>query len=386
MRQISTPIAALSLLLFATLAGAEPPPLKVGMSTALSGPSQGLGLGMRAGVEAYFARVNREGGISGRKLELIALDDQYEPAQTGPNVRRLIDDEHVLAIVGNVGTPTAVVTVPIVNEKHVPLFGAFTGAGVLRKDPPDRYVFNVRASYANETAEMVRGLLEDRKLDPRDIAFFAQDDAYGDAGYNGALKALAARGFIETAKLPLGRYTRNTLDVEDGLARVLDPRVHPKAVIMVGTAKPCAKFIRLARKNGLHAIFANVSFVGSAELLKELGPDADGVVVTQVVPHWSGNLPVLEQYRESGLEPNFVSLEGFLVGRAFSEVLRHMEGDFSSAHFVEAAESGAQFDLGLGGTQALSKARHGFSTSVWPTVIENGAFRAFESWRDLKVR
>jgi ABC-type branched-subunit amino acid transport system substrate-binding protein len=356
------------------------------MSTALTGPAQGLGLGMRAGVDAYFARVNRQGGIAGRKLELIALDDQYEPAQTGPNVRRLIDAEHVLAIVGNVGTPTAVVTVPIVNEKHVPLFGAFTGAGVLRKDPPDRYVFNVRASYANETAEMVRGLLDDRKLDPHDIAFFAQDDAYGDAGYNGALKALAAHGFNEPAKLPLGRYTRNTLDVEDGLARVLDPRVHPKAVIMVGTAKPCAKFISLAHKSGLHAIFANVSFVGSAELLKELGADAEGVVVTQVVPHWSENLPVLEQYRESGLEPNFVSLEGFLVGRAFAEVLGQMGADLSPEHFVEVAESGAQFDLGLAGTQALSKTRHGFSTSVWPTVIEGGPFRAFKSWRELKVR
>ncbi|HYP99504.1 MAG TPA: ABC transporter substrate-binding protein [Polyangiaceae bacterium] len=386
MRQISPGVSALCLLLFATQAGAESPPLKVGMSTALSGPAQGLGLGMRAGVEAYFARVNREGGISGRKLELIALDDQYEPAQTGPNVRHLIDGEHVLAIVGNVGTPTAVVTVPIVNEKHVPLFGAFTGAGVLRKDPPDRYVFNVRASYANETAEMVRGLLDDRKLAPHDIAFFAQDDAYGDAGYNGALKALAAHGFTETAQLPLGRYTRNTLDVEDGLARILDPRVHPKAVIMVGTAKPCAKFISLARKSGLHAIFANVSFVGSAELLKELGGDAEGVVVTQVVPHWSGDLPVLEQYRESGLEPNFVSLEGFLVGRAFSEVLRQMGSDFTPAHFVEAAESGAPFDLGLGGTQTLSKARHGFSSSVWPTVIEKGSFRAFQNWRELQVR
>ncbi|HYQ42254.1 MAG TPA: ABC transporter substrate-binding protein [Polyangiaceae bacterium] len=386
MPRISRQICALTLLLFATPAGAEPPSLKVGMSTALTGPAQGLGLGMREGVEAYFARVNREGGIAGRKLELIALDDQYEPAQTGPNVRRLIDSEHVVAIVGNVGTPTAVVTVPIVNEKRVPLFGAFTGAGVLRKDQPDRYVFNVRASYANETAEMVRGLLEDRKLDPRDIAFFAQDDAYGDAGYNGALKALAAHGFTETSKLPLGRYTRNTLDVEDGLAHVLDPRMHPKAVIMVGTAKPCAKFISLARKSGLHAIFANVSFVGSAELLKELGQDAEGVVVTQVVPHWSENLPVLEQYRDSGLEPNFVSLEGFVVGRAFTEVLRRMGGDYRPEHFVETAESGVEIDLGLGKPQALSKTRHGFSSSVWPTVIRHGAFQAFKSWRELNVQ
>lgn len=381
----ATLLAALPLLVAAD-AAADPPPLKIGMSTVLSGPAQGLGQGMRAGVEAYFARVNQAGGIGGRKLELLALDDQYEPSRAGPNVRALIDNEHVLAIVGNVGTPTAVVTVPIVNEKRVPLFGAFTGAGVLRKTPPDRYVFNVRASYADETAEMVRGLLEDRKLRPEDIGFFTQDDAYGDAGFSGAVKALKARGFENAEKLPHGRYARNTLDIEDGLARLLDPRVHPKAIIMVGTYKPCAKFIRLAKQHGLRAIFANVSFVGSADLLKELGKDAEGVVITQVVPHWDGDLPILREYRESQLPPSFVSLEGFLVGRAFSEVLRNAGAEPTPERFVESAESGKAFDLGLERTQALSKDRHGFSSAVWPTVIEKGQFRPFSSWKELKIR
>lgn len=357
--------------------------LKVGMSTVLSGPAQGLGQGVRTGIEAYFARVNKSGGIAGRRIELIALDDQYEPSKAAPNVRHLIDDEHVLAVVGNVGTPTAVVTVPIVNEKKVPLFGAFTGAGVLRKNPPDRYVFNVRASYGDETAEMVRGLLEDRRLKPTDIAFFTQDDAYGDAGYAGAARALEARGFQNAERLPHGRYTRNTLDVEDALARLLDPRVHPKAVIMVGTYKPCAKFIRLARKNGLKAVFANVSFVGSAELMKELGSDADGVVITQVVPHWSSDLPILSEYKEAGLEPSFVSLEGFLVGRAFTEVLRGAGPNPTPESFVHSAESGRAFDIGLGAPQALSSSRHGFSSRVWPTVIRQGTFRGFTDWKEL---
>ncbi|MGC4087042.1 MAG: ABC transporter substrate-binding protein [Polyangiaceae bacterium] len=377
-------LLALAVATFSTLAEADLSPLKIGMSTVLSGPAQGLGRGMRAGVEAYFASVNEGGGIAGRKLELIALDDQYEPSRAGPNVRTLIDNEHVLAVVGNVGTPTAVVTVPIVNEKHVPLFGAFTGAGVLRKTPPDRYVFNVRASYADETAEMVRGLLDDRQLDPGDIAFFTQDDAYGDAGFAGAVRALEAHGFKNAERLPHGRYTRNTVDVEDALARLLDPRVHPKAVIMVGTYKPCAKFIKLSRKHGLRAVFANVSFVGSAELLAELGKDAEEVVITQVVPHWSGSLPILAEYRESGLEPSFVSLEGFLVGRAFTEVLRAAGPSPSPESFVQAAESGREFDIGLGAKQALSTTRHGFSSAVWPTVIRAGEFRAFSSWKDLK--
>jgi branched-chain amino acid transport system substrate-binding protein len=376
-------LLALFSLLGSASAHAEPPPLKIGMSTALSGPAQGLGQGMRAGVAAYFERVNRAGGIGGRKLELIALDDQYEPSRAGPNVRKLIDEEHVLAVVGNVGTPTAVVTVPIVNEKHVPLFGAFTGAGVLRKTPPDHYVFNVRASYADETAEMVRGLLEDRHLDPNDIGFFTQDDAYGDAGFAGAMKALEAHGFKHTEELPHGRYTRNTLDIEDALARLLDPRVHPKAVIMIGAYKPCAKFIRLAKRNGLEAIFVNVSFVGSADLLKELGSEAEGVVVTQVVPLWTARLPLLAEYRESGLEPGFVSLEGFLVGRAFSEVLKQSAQNPTPDGFVDAAEAGTEFDLGLGSKQALSKTRHGFSSAVWPTVIRHGEFHAFSNWKEL---
>lgn len=357
--------------------------IRVGMSTALSGPAQGLGQGMRAGVQAYFELVNRAGGVQGRPLELIALDDQYEPSKAGPNVRRLIDQEGVLAIVGNVGTPTAAVTVPIVNEKKVPFFGAFTGAGVLRKTPPDRYVFNVRASYADETAEMVRGLLEDRKLKPEQIGFFTQDDAYGDAGYQGALKALIARGLRSPEMLPHGRYARNTLDVEDGLARLLDPRVRPRAIIVVGAYQPVAKFIRLAKHHGLRAIFANVSFVGSSELSRALGPDADGVVITQVVPHWSGAEPVLQQYRASGLEPNFVSLEGFIVGRAFCQVLQAAGADLSPEGFVRAAESGSAFDLGLERPQALSPTRHGFSTSVWPTVIKSSEFQAFKDWREL---
>jgi branched-chain amino acid transport system substrate-binding protein len=376
--------AAGALFLASRSAGATAAPIRVGMSTALSGPASGLGQGMRAGVEAYFKLVNASGGVHGRALELVALDDQYEPSKAAPNVRRLIDEEHVLAIVGNVGTPTAVVTVPIVNEKKVPFFGAFTGAGVLRKTPPDRYVFNVRASYADETAEMIRGLLLDRKLKPQELGFFTQDDAYGDAGYQGALKALSAHGFKAPESLPLGRYPRNTLDVEDGLARLLDPRVKLRAVIVVGAYKPAAKFIRLAKRYGMRALFANVSFVGSAELLSELGPDAEGVVITQVVPHWSGELPVLKEYRASGLAGNFVSLEGFLVGRAFAEVLRAAGPEPTSEAFVRAAESGAELDLGLNSRLSLSPTRHGLSSSVWPTVIKNGAFQEFSSWSELR--
>jgi ABC-type branched-subunit amino acid transport system substrate-binding protein len=206
----------------------------VGMSTALSGPAQALGQGVKAGVAARFAELNAAGGIHGRKVRLVALDDGYEPDRCAPNMRKLIDEEKVFAVIGNVGTPTAIVSVPIANEKKTLLFGAFTGAGVLRKSPPDRYIINYRASYAEETAAMIGGILDEMGVAPEEIAFFTQNDGYGDAGYNGAIKALEARGYAQAKDLAHGRYTRNTTNVEDGLIEILEAPVPPRVVIMVG--------------------------------------------------------------------------------------------------------------------------------------------------------
>ncbi|HET7501004.1 MAG TPA: ABC transporter substrate-binding protein [Kofleriaceae bacterium] len=232
---------------FATARVASADELKVGMSGALSGPAAALGVGMRRGIEAYFARVNAAGGVHGRTLRLIALDDGYEPARAASNMHDLIDDNKVFAILGNPGTPTAAVSVPIASSKHVPLFGAFTGAGLLRKTPPDRYVINFRASYSQETAAMVRGITE-LGIRPDEIAFFTQNDAYGDAGYSGGIAALKQLGYADAERLPHARYPRNTVDVEGAVARLLAPTLRPRAIIMIGAYKPCAKFIKLARR------------------------------------------------------------------------------------------------------------------------------------------
>lgn len=373
-----------------TRAYAEPvdraaPAFVVGMSTALSGPAQALGSRMKGGVEAYFGVANAEGGVGGRPLQLIALDDAYEPERCSENVRKLIDQNQAFAILGNVGTPTAAVTVPIVNEKKVPFFGGFTGAGLLRKTPPDRYVVNYRASYAQEIAEMVRGLVHDLRIPPEKLALFTQDDAYGDSGYAGAVKALAGIGFDKPERLPHGRYPRNTSDVEGALAKILDPRESVRAVIMVGAYAPCGKFIKLARRNGLRAVFANVSFVGSDALAAALGSDGDGVVVTQVVPHYESDLPVVQSYRSvlPAEQHDFVSLEGFIAARAFVEVLRHAGPNADRERFIDVLESGDEFDIGLGAGRALSKSLHQFSDRVWPTYIRKGKFVPFESWAEL---
>jgi branched-chain amino acid transport system substrate-binding protein len=364
----------------------QPAPWRIGMVTALSGPAQALGVNMRRGVEAYFALSNRRGGVHGRPLELVARDDGYEPGKTGPAMRALIDDEHVFSVVGNVGTPTAVVAVPIASEKHVALFGAYTGAGVLRKSPPDHYVVNYRASYAEETAEMVRGLTRELGIVPSEIAFFTQNDAYGDAGWKGGVAALERAGYPDARLLPHGRYPRNTLDVEDGLSRLIDPRHRVRAVIMIGAYKPCARFVRLARSHGLDAIFINVSFVGSESLAKDLGGDGDGVVVTQVVPPPEGETTAAQEFQQvvPPEERNYISFEGFLAAHAFVAALERSGPSATPDSFIAAIESGAPFDLGLGTTHALSASEHQFSHRVWTTVIRAGKLVPLISWRSLR--
>ena len=167
-------------------------------------------------------------------------------------------------MIGNVGTPPAIAAVPIVNRSHVPFYGAFTGAGILRRIPTDRYVINYRASYAEETAAMVQALLTYGQLKPEEIAFFTQRDAYGDSGFVGGIAALKKNGLKNEAQITHARYERNSLAVENGLADILLAKPEPKAVIIVGTYAPAAKFIRLARSYGLHSLFLNVSFVGAA--------------------------------------------------------------------------------------------------------------------------
>ncbi|MBS2022860.1 MAG: ABC transporter substrate-binding protein [Deltaproteobacteria bacterium] len=358
------------------------------MSAALSGPAKSVGQGMRSGVEAYFQLVNERGGIHGRKLRLIPLDDGYEPAQAARNVHKLLDDEKVFALLGNTGTPTAAVVVPIIQAQHVPFFGAYTGEGLLRKSPPDRYVINFRASYALETQEMVRGLTREAGIKPSEIAFFTQNDAYGDAGFAGGMKALRAIGVSDPERQLHGRYTRNTVDVEGAVAQMLDPSVSPKAVIMVGAVKPCAKFIKLMRKYGYRGLFVNVSFVNADALLDELGAkDAEGVIVTQVVPPIDSDLPGVAEFRErvKAEQRSYVVLEGFLAAKAFCEGLRLGPPDLTADQFIDAFEGTGKIELGLGTQFWISPTDHELSEDVWPTIVRAGKFRALRTWKDAVV-
>jgi len=359
-----------------------------GMSTALSGPAAELGENMRMGVLAAFEEANRGGGAGGRTLRLEALDDQYEPAQTVPNMRELIDTRKVVAVVGNVGTPTAVAAIPIANAAKTPFYGAFTGAGVLRKTPPDRYVINYRASYAEETAAMVDALVAHAGLQVNEIAFFTQRDAYGDAGFVGGIAALERHGLASEHDVAHGRYERNTLAVENGLAEIFAADPPPRAVIMVGAYAPCARFIELAREIGLDALFLNVSFVGAAPLSAALGDKGEGVIVTQVVPHFDSDLPIVRDYRKALAAskpqalPTFGSLEGYVAARILILALGAIDGPVTRESIVDALQGLKEFDVGLGVPLRLSPTEHQASHTVWPTVLRGGRIQPLD-WAEL---
>jgi len=360
--------------------------LKIGMSASFSGPAQKLGLNMRDGMQAYFTKNNKL--KNNHKYKLISYDDGYEPNRAAQNMRKLIEEDKVLAVLGNVGTPTANVTVPIANEKKTLLFGAFTGAGILRKN--DRYILNYRASYAQETENMINGLFSiGIKLE--EIAIFTQNDGYGDAGYYGVVKALNKKGLTTTIeKIRHGRYTRNTLNVEDGLGTILDSTEDIKAIIIVGAYNPVSKFIKLAKEDFPDAYFLNVSFVGSEALKRSLGKDTSNVIVTQVVPHFNSNLPIIQEYLKdleeysSSLKPNFVSLEGYIVAKIFATAVNKLEEkDITKESIIDILESLKEIDIGLGIKSGFSNSKHQFSNSIWPTIIKDDKFVEFK-WEDLK--
>ncbi|HEY6353493.1 MAG TPA: ABC transporter substrate-binding protein, partial [Burkholderiaceae bacterium] len=246
----------------------------LGQSAAFSGAAAQLGIQMNRGARLYFDAINAAGGINGAQIELRTLDDQYEPDKCKANTEALIKDD-VFALFGYVGTPTSVAALPLVKESKIPFFGPFTGAEALR-DPLIRNVFHVRASYYDETALIVKQLT---LLGLKKIAVFRQNDSYGQAGLDGVLRALKAQNLAPVA---VGLVERNTVAVAAAVNAIVPTQ--PDAVVQISAYKSCAAFIREARKAGYGGTFYNVSFVGTQALADELGKQAMGIVVSQVMP------------------------------------------------------------------------------------------------------
>lgn len=348
-RQILRPWCLISVGMMPCAVHAEPgvfgDRIVFGESAAFEGPAAALGVGMREGILAAFNETNAAGGVHGRKLELISYDDGYEPDKAVANTNRLITDDKVFALIGEVGTPTSQAVQPIATKAGVPFIGPFTGAGFLR-DPTLGNVINVRASYDQETETWIEHLTND--LGVSRIAILYQNDGFGKAGLSGVTKAMDKRGMKLAAE---GTYERNTVAVEDAVQAI--GKASPEAVVMVGAYRPCAEFIKQMRAAGLNPVFVNISFVGSNALAKELGKDGDGVVVTQVVPFpQDAGIPVVAQYQKAleadspDAEFGFVSLEGYMVGRLVVQALEKLGHSVTREGLLATIKETGVFDLG----------------------------------------
>ena len=323
----------------------DPSALVLGQSLPLSGPSAQLGLDYRRGALAWFEAVNREGGIHGRKIKLISLDDKYEPPQTLINTRQLLKRNDLLALFGYVGTPTTKVALPLIEAAKVPLVAPMTGASLLRR-PELRMVFNMRTSYRQEIAAMVDELVRDAH---HRIAIVYQDDAFGQDGLDGALAALNSHGL---KPLVITTVQRNS----DQVGKALDDlmAVNPNGIVLVSAYVSSAALSTALRDRGSKAQIMNVSFVGTQALQKAMPVgEANGIGVAQVVPFpWNRWIPVVADYQRclrlsdkaSGF--GFTSFEGYLAARMITEGLERAGKNPTRQSLVQALESIRDLDLG----------------------------------------
>ncbi len=355
--------------------GINPNEILIGSSLALGGHAGYLGTQMLQGAMSYIRHINEKGGIHNRKIKLIALDDRYNPIQCLYNTQKLILESQVFVLFCYVGTPTTVKIIPLVNEARIPLVGMFTGANRLRQ-PVNRYLINIRASYYQETQAAVDLIVTRKKFDK--VAVFYQYDEYGFDGLRGTEIALKKYGLIPVAK---GSYVRGTLDVEAGLEKIIQSNA--QAVVMIGTYDSCAKFINLAKERNFSPLFHNVSFVGSTELARRLGANGEGVIVTQVVPppnsnHTSHPLPGVKEYISllktyyPDSKPSFVGLEGYVNARILAEGLTRAGKDITREKFIRAIESIDQYDLGIQNPLSFGKNDYQGLDNVYYTMIKQG--------------
>jgi branched-chain amino acid transport system substrate-binding protein len=345
--------------------GVSPGEIRIGMVNAQSGPAAGLGAGMQAGVEAYLARINRAGGVNGRAINLIVKDDGYEPQRSAELTEQLIKAHQVFALLGYVGTPTSRAALPIAMQAEVPYLFPFTGAEFLRT-PLKKWAFNLRASYFDETEELVERISKD--LGSQKIALLMQDDSFGEAVKSGLAGALDKRGMQIYAE---ARIQRNSLQVADALAAL--KRSTPDAIVFVGTYQQLAAAIKQAKATGITAHFFTVSFIGTENFIAAAGADGDGVYITQVMPSpHDRSLPVVQEYL-ADIKPSeigYASLEGYLGAKVFVTALASTGAQPTRAELADALQF---LNTDLGGFKvAFSPSNHQGSTAVFLTRVQAG--------------
>ena len=385
--------------------GATDDEIVLGMSAAFSGPSRGLGSELYRGAMSYFNHVNDNGGVAGRKITLKLYDDGYQPDPCVRNTMKLMLEDNVFLLFGYVGTPTVTRVLPLLKkfqDEQVYLFFPFTGAQPQREPPYGDFAFNLRASYRQETAGLVTNFLAAGK---KRISVFYQADAYGRSGWAGVRAALDRHGERLAGEATYRRGQRFTGSMREQV-EILKANA-PDAVICIGSYAACAAFARDAIDRDLRVPIANLSFVGSEnmlQLLSDLGEDVETysryLVNSQVVPSYEDtSIPAVREYRElmerydpavpdelvqesySPFPQSFVSLEGFLDAKLMTEILRRLGGTPDRDGLEEAVFSVQDFDLGIGERVSFGPDRRQGLQTVYYTVVQEGRFVTLDDWQ-----
>lgn len=375
--QVLKRLAAVGAIAFSTLNWASEPGLtdttiSIGMSAPLSGPNAAYGIDMRQTILAYFGQLNKNGGINGRTLELVSLDDGYETERTVANTKTLLQEKNAFALLAYYGSsPTTEALNNVIGPAKVPLVGTISGASTLREpistNPNSRYMFNVRASYADETEAMINQLVS---LGLKNIAVLYQNDGFGKSGLEGVTNALKKHGQTPSA---VGTVERNSIEVAKAIVSI--SKANPQAVVMVTLYKPTAAFIKAMKKSGQNPMFMALSPVGTEQLVQELGPEARGIGISQVVPYpWNNVTPVVREYQKLATQPgsySYYGMEGYLMARTLVEGLKRAGRDLTREKLVSSLESINNVDFGGYRINYSGTARHG-SRFVELTVVGPG--------------
>lgn len=361
--------------------------IRFGMVIPISGPSKDQGEQLKLGIQTGFNEIDDAGGINGRKLTLIAVDDGFDPVRTVAATKTLYEQKQVFGFISNFGLPTTAAALPYVLQKRALFFAPFVAAQLVRRDPPDRYVFTYRPSAAEETAAIARYLIKIRRLRPEQIAVFAQADAFGDYGYEGVMRTV--RQFHPSGDAPIIMhltYTNGpTIDVNAAVSQLQQYQkthgsIQIKAVVMVATPLPAAKFIEKTHEAMPGLIYTNTSRVVAttlAEQLMLLGPAyANGVIVTEAVPDPDGYSTLALDFKTALKKyfpdeaPSYTSLEAYLTTRILAEGLRKAGPNIDTEKAVDALESLHDIELGVGSPIGFSRTDHQAIKKIWGTQLD----------------
>lgn len=341
----------------------------LGQSGVYSGPLGAFAQENIAVINTYFESINAKGGIHGRKLKLIALDDGFDPKRTVENAKTLIEKEKAFALINVIGTANSAAIYPQLHQNGIPLVGPYSGATVLRDPARFRYLFFTRASYADETEKMVEQLTS---TGVKDIAIVYQDDPFGKAGLQAANEALAKR---KLKPVSVGAFNIARLEETVAAAGTV-LKGNPSAVIIASSGKGTTSFIREVLKRGQRPAFYCLSVTNPKQLWADLGQEAHGVVVAQAAPSpWRATLPLVREYQQvvanaklAAKEFSYGSLEGFIVAKVAVEALRRAGKDLTREKYLAALEGMQSHDLG-GYTIGYGPTDHSGSSYVDLTII-----------------